>query len=262
MQLLVTKEDAGRPLYLAISCEELRVFGEFRKLTSKIQCLPGDLSGVIEIVLNRIIKEYGGDKVLSTLCLIETSRFGLSEAELVQLLAVEPLIPSSSSNTAPIQFTGQKIHMAEWAFVYLGLHQFLRPCGGGSDDGRLDFYHRTSSKVVRQVFLKDEATKVAYHKRLAAFFKQCKDIARKCEELPYHLLSAQDKTELRAVLTDRAVFEHMSQDKHKQYLMKTWQQLGGYTEAAAAYTNFLKEHIEVGETTLYTDFLHEYIEGG
>ncbi|XP_046565446.1 telomerase protein component 1-like [Haliotis rubra] len=130
MQLLVTKEDAGRPLYLAISCEELRVFGDFRNLTSKIHSLPGDLSGVIEIVFNRIIKEYGGDKVLSTLCLIETSRFGLSEAELVELLAAEPLIPSSSSTA--VQFTGQKIYMAEWALVYLGLHQFLRPCGGGS----------------------------------------------------------------------------------------------------------------------------------
>ncbi|XP_046565455.1 uncharacterized protein LOC124274188 [Haliotis rubra] len=85
---------------------------------------------------------------------------------------------------------------------------------------------------------------MAYHRRLAAYFKQCKDISRKCEELLYHLLAAKDMTELRAVLTEREVFEHVSQDKHKQYLMKAWQHLGGYEEAAAAYTDFLEEYIE------------------
>ena len=50
MDLLVGKEDAGRPLYLSIACEELRVYGEFRKLTHKIQSIADNLAGLMEIV--------------------------------------------------------------------------------------------------------------------------------------------------------------------------------------------------------------------
>ena len=50
MNILVNKSDAGRPLWLTIACEELRVFGEFRKLTKVIQDLPQDLIGLLEMV--------------------------------------------------------------------------------------------------------------------------------------------------------------------------------------------------------------------
>jgi hypothetical protein len=47
---LVTKQEAGRPLYLAIALEDLRVFGSFLKLDKKIKDLPGDLKGLLEMV--------------------------------------------------------------------------------------------------------------------------------------------------------------------------------------------------------------------
>ena len=34
-------------------------------------------------VMKRIVEEYGGDLVVATLCLVETSRFGLLETELL-----------------------------------------------------------------------------------------------------------------------------------------------------------------------------------
>ena len=33
--------------------------------------------------MKRIVEEYGGDLVVATLCLVETSRFGLLETELL-----------------------------------------------------------------------------------------------------------------------------------------------------------------------------------
>ena len=49
------KTDAGRPLFLTIACEELRVFGEFRRLTEKIRTLSDDMSGLVEIVSGAVL---------------------------------------------------------------------------------------------------------------------------------------------------------------------------------------------------------------
>lgn len=65
-------------------------------------------------VLARIISSYGEDLVKSTLCLIEASRFGLLETELVELLAVDPVIPPVSGSKAErYSKTEDKIPMAK-----------------------------------------------------------------------------------------------------------------------------------------------------
>jgi hypothetical protein len=51
LEILTCKPDAGRPLWLTVACEELRVFGEFRKLTQKINNLPEDMIGLLEMVI-------------------------------------------------------------------------------------------------------------------------------------------------------------------------------------------------------------------
>lgn len=44
---------------------------------------------------------------------------------------------------------GSRLPYAEWAGVYRNLRVFLRPYGN-PNEGRLDFYHRTLSKVVQE----------------------------------------------------------------------------------------------------------------
>jgi len=46
-------------------------------------------------VLQRIVKEFGNELVQATLCLVETSRFGLLETELLEILAMQPSIPGA-----------------------------------------------------------------------------------------------------------------------------------------------------------------------
>ena len=48
-------------------------------------------------VMKRIVEEYGGDLVVATLCLVETSRFGLLETELLDLLAIQPITPGAKN---------------------------------------------------------------------------------------------------------------------------------------------------------------------
>ena len=61
--------------------------------------------------MKRIVEEYGGDLVVATLCLVETSRFGLLETELLDLLAIQPITPGAKNveNLA----VGGKILMAK-----------------------------------------------------------------------------------------------------------------------------------------------------
>ena len=40
---LLSKTASENPLWLAIACEELRVFGNFRQVSDKINCLPDGL---------------------------------------------------------------------------------------------------------------------------------------------------------------------------------------------------------------------------
>ena len=50
-------------------------------------------------VLVRIVSENGGDLVVATLCLIEVSRFGLLETELLELLASTPADGAADTDT-------------------------------------------------------------------------------------------------------------------------------------------------------------------
>ncbi|XP_076439571.1 TPR repeat-containing protein DDB_G0287407-like [Babylonia areolata] len=241
LEILVSKEDAGRPLFLCIACEELRVFGEFRKLTDKVQTLSDSLTGMVEIVLHRTVEEFGKELVQAALCLIETSHFGLEEEELLHLLAIKPVLPTSPKDCSPSDFK-EKLPMAVWGFMYVGLRSFLRP-SGSSGEGRVDFYHRSISKVVRKMYFADPQESAKWHGRLIQYFSGCSNITRKAEELPYHYIEVDDAEGLRRCLLERSMFEHLYTENNKQLLMQYWQKAGGYPLAATSYQNALQDYL-------------------
>lgn len=89
MSMLLEKEGSANPLWLTLACEELRVYGHFNKMDEKIASLSDDLISLEEQVLTRFEEENGGQVVVATVCLLETSRHGLLETELLQMLAEE-----------------------------------------------------------------------------------------------------------------------------------------------------------------------------
>ncbi|CAC5362199.1 unnamed protein product [Mytilus coruscus] len=251
LEILTDKPDAGRPLWLTVACEDLRVFGDFRKLTQKIRDLPIDMIGLLEVVLGRIVKDHGNELVQATLCLVETSRFGLLETELLELLAMQPSIPGAKI-VDDLSFKG-RLPMAKWALVYVGLRQFLRPCGS-SGEGRLDFHHRTMSKAVRKMYLSNQVAQHWWHQRLTEYFDKCTDMERKAEELPYHLESSADKEKLKEVLLSQDMFKEMYKDNSKQQLMKYWRFIGGYQIASKSYYDSLKRFIMDNNLTEVLDW--------
>ncbi|VDI14102.1 Hypothetical predicted protein [Mytilus galloprovincialis] len=168
-----------------------------------------------------------------------------------------------------------------WALVYVGLRQFLRPCGS-SGEGRLDFHHRTMSKAVRKMYLSDQVAQRWWHQRLTEYFDKCTDMERKAEELPYHLECSADKEKLKEVLLSQDMFKEIYKDNSKQQLMKYWRFIGGYQIASESYYDSLKRFItdnnltevlewapiqsktasflvDIGEYTIAEDMLNEVI---
>ncbi|XP_073234620.1 TPR repeat-containing protein DDB_G0287407-like isoform X1 [Porites lutea] len=92
MSMLLEKEGSANPLWLTLACEELRVYGVFNKMDEKIASLSDDLISLEEQVLTRFEEENGGQIVVATVCLLETSRHGLLETELLQMLAEESML--------------------------------------------------------------------------------------------------------------------------------------------------------------------------
>lgn len=196
MGLLLSKHESDNPLYLTVACEELRVFGEFERVTERIEALPNAVESLFEQVLERIEEDHervepgkGRERVKDALSLLECARHGLLESEMLELLARD----------------GEKhLPQAIWARLYRGLKFYLRPSGtddvaDDSDEGLLDFFHRQLAKAVWQRYLKDEAAEVATHKLLAKYFKRKADPAddktwsgkypRALSDLSHHLLA-------------------------------------------------------------------------
>ena len=56
MPLLIQKNGSRSPLWLTLACEELRIHGEFRSLDDKIGSFSDDVKGLIQQVLERLIR--------------------------------------------------------------------------------------------------------------------------------------------------------------------------------------------------------------
>lgn len=89
MEVLLNKKGSENPLWLTLACEELRVFGKFETLIYKIKDLPDDLISLEECVFERFEGEDGGELMKACVCMLEVSRHGLLEMELLALLAEE-----------------------------------------------------------------------------------------------------------------------------------------------------------------------------
>lgn len=57
MELLIGSAGACNPLWLSLSCEELRVFGVFETITRHIRSLPATLKELLQFIMNRLTNE-------------------------------------------------------------------------------------------------------------------------------------------------------------------------------------------------------------
>jgi nephrocystin-3 len=177
---------AGLPLFLKTVLEELRVSATNAVLDARLDdyLKAGDMPGLFARVLERLERDCGRALVERALSLIEASRAGLEEAEIIAITGATPLA---------------------WAKLRNGLGDSLR-----DQAGRIAVSHDYLRKAVEVRYLAEEADKRAVHLAIADRFAAREADERQAEELPYQLRAAQAWLRLEELLVDLDRFEVLS----------------------------------------------------
>jgi tetratricopeptide (TPR) repeat protein len=174
---------AGLPLFLRTVLEELRVSATNAVLDARLddylkaRTMPDLFAGV----LGRLERECGQALVARALALIEASRAGLEETEIIAITGTTPLA---------------------WAKLRNGLGDSLR-----DQAGRVAFAHDYLSQAARARYLASGDTQRAAHLAIADQFDNREPDERQAEELPYQLEKAEAWERLEALLVDLDRFE-------------------------------------------------------
>ena len=198
---LLTKGDAGTPLYLLVALEELRTLGTYEEITDRIAQLPPDTRALFIWILKRLedddgFRDASGQKVGQELVsrfvsFLGASRHGLSQQELVELLS-------------PGDTQGNVAALAQLLRPYLMRRGEL-----------LNFYHGQFREAVGQKYLQAEPQRYAAHADLAALFNYAERTGRlwrdapqrSLTEYPYHLWQSGSTEPLFALAADDAFLE-------------------------------------------------------
>ncbi|XP_064611367.1 telomerase protein component 1-like [Liolophura sinensis] len=182
LELLLSHPCAPQPLWLIIVCEELRVFGDFGKLTGMISKLPESLDGLLEEIIRRLIAEDSTQCMEKSLCLISSSRRGLPVSEVLNLLGD---LPSKTS-----------VPLADWAQVRRCIKPFIRTVPSGSIE-RIFFFHQAMEIAVRNKLVSDLEQKKKWSTHFADYLEfWCDKKELRKEELPDYLREAHLKARL------------------------------------------------------------------
>ena len=195
MKLLLSKKDAVSPLYLHLACEELRVFGVFEEVSSKLHQMSPTISGLLQEILHRLEMEHGQELVCTALSFLAIAQNGLTEAELSSLLGIY-------TTAEVVQQSGlQKVPPMTVAKLFRSLQGYLQPTSHDSSD-LLIFSHQDIETAVRKNYLKGRNSDLekVLHTVAALYFRSQADPGnnglfegtnpRAVSELPYHLKNA------------------------------------------------------------------------
>lgn len=206
---IVGHSRADQPLFLCTLAEELRIFGSFEGLPVHIDSLlsSAEIGDLYKEILLRLEANHGVQGVrlaLSALCL---SDGGLTEDEI-------------------LEFSGLS-YQARWSPIRLALGDAL-----SNMSGRIRPSHGHIRQAVRERYYTDLETKQALHKELAQWFGGQPFNRRAAKEQAAQLWMASDYNALLDLLSDRTIFDLVSQMGGKLRLQRYWHDI----EAALGVT--------------------------
>ncbi|XP_013068676.2 TPR repeat-containing protein DDB_G0287407-like [Biomphalaria glabrata] len=173
---IIMNTKADNPLWVMLMTEELRVFGDFRLMDSKIDNFPDNMSDFLSQVIDRLTHEDDENEIIKkVLCLTACSKHGLPLDHILKILGNI----QSKEELAPMY----------WAKARRALKPYLRV--SGHSENLLAFAHQPVLTAVRNHLLADRMEAAQWHTTLADFYQfWCEDARTKCYHLPYHLESA------------------------------------------------------------------------
>ncbi len=180
----------GNELFLSTLLDELRQHGDHFTLGAEIERMLGarTVDELLEQVLARYERDFESDRPGLTrglMTAVASSRRGLTEAELGQLLSTDPAAgPLPRAVLSPL---------------------FLAATGNGTlvdRDGLIDLGGADHRAAVLRRYLPGDDARREGHRWLARYFAGVTDRDRRLDELPHQLLAAADITALAGLVAD------------------------------------------------------------
>ncbi len=225
---------AANALYLRAVLDELRQFGIHEELETNASgyLSAPDVQTLFDRILTRWHEDFGQDRehpdlVRRSLCLIACSRFGLSEAELLDLLGQK----KADGKSEPLP-------RRHWTPFYLAAENAL-----AQRAGLLTFGHDYLRAAVQRRYLADDAAARHFRLHLAGYFGSIPEPTdRKLDELPALLRDTEQWESLKDLLADLPTFERLRDHRRwKCELHGFWLAIGGRYDPVEVYRHALAE---------------------
>jgi WD40 repeat protein len=200
---------SGRPLHLRLAFEEARWW----RSDDRPVALGRDVDSVVRRLFRRLARDsnYGPVLVARSLAYLASSREGLSETEMVDLLSRDSAVLRDLHRLSPASPKVDRLPPNVWSRYHHDLASYLIERSGSHGLPLLGFLHRQLAEVVQQDYLHGSARR-ARHRHLARYFADrptrpdpadgARADVRKLVELPYHECHAELWRELAARLVD------------------------------------------------------------
>ena len=242
---------AGIPLFLITVLEELRLFGVYEELESRLNDLlslqDGKVAGeeftlddIFGHVLERIETDAGRKQVKHAMEAIWSSRAGLAENELLSIAHLTP---------------------AQWATARNALADSLYEA-----DGKINFAHDYLRNAVKARYRMTGQRERNQHQKMAQWFAKNDVDARLAEELPWQLLMAGNLSALKECLLDVALFRFLISRDHSE-LLSYWRHLNVddiSTEYQQVWTQWAEdlspEHLLLGNFLYFAGYYDDFVE--
>lgn len=231
VEKIAQDKESGNPLVLKTLLEELRQYGNHDTLGERLDWyLQTDShEAFFERVVERITEDY--PRAGEVMALIECSRFGLSDSEILQLM-----------NPGDPEYTA--FPPVAWATLFNVLEPHLKV-----SNGLVKWFHDLLKGAVETTLLNEEL-KAKNYGRLADFFLEGdrKLEAHAIAEWPWHLQTLGDLERMRAEFMDWDTQVALI-DRHPEEAWGFWRQLGDSEYVGKAFEQ-LWENWEVGAGNL------------
>lgn len=230
MAALLAHHGVKNPLFLHVALEELRLFGKFEQLTSRIKSLAEDIPGLFDQVLERLEEDHGRELVQEVFTLFACSRYGLSEVEMLDLLSIKE----------------RQFPRALWARLVRSTKSYIVQRGE-----LICFFHRQLTDAVAARYLNQEKK----HTKLAAYFEDA-PLERKLDEYPYQLQHAEQWQKLANALSDLDFFSYAMNHGSKYEWMGYWRSLRGRFEAGTCYQAAINAKEKIADKNMMAHLLN------
>uniref|UniRef100_A0A2K5IK47 Telomerase protein component 1 n=1 Tax=Colobus angolensis palliatus TaxID=336983 RepID=A0A2K5IK47_COLAP len=215
MRLLLVKRESGRPLYLRLVTDHLRLFTLYEQVSERLRTLPATVPLLLQHILSTLEQEHGPDVLPQALTTLEVTRSGLTVDQLHGVLSMWRTLPKGTKSweeAVAAGNSGDPYPMGPFAYLVQSLRSLLGEGPLERPGARLCLPDGPLRTAAKRRYGKRPGQEDTAHILIAAqLWKTCDADAsgtfRSCPpealvDLPYHLLQSGNHGLLSKFLTN------------------------------------------------------------